>query len=163
MSRKKDIDALDIEILNILQRDASITNRDLAKRIDLTPGPTLVRVRNLQKKGYLEPQSYQKINWKKLGYDYWTIVRASVPKKKKLKFTNTLKNTEGIMTVLEISRETKVEANVIYFSIVGVFKDEDDFTEKWSDILSSCSHPVDFQVWEWKSSAFENNPINVSL
>ncbi len=47
------IDAVDQEILNILQRDGRITNAELATRVGLTPGPTLARVGKLEAGGYI--------------------------------------------------------------------------------------------------------------
>ncbi|WP_291427196.1 Lrp/AsnC family transcriptional regulator, partial [Deinococcus sp.] len=41
------LDALDRQILGILQRDARIPNTELADEIGLTPAPTLRRVRRL--------------------------------------------------------------------------------------------------------------------
>jgi Lrp/AsnC family leucine-responsive transcriptional regulator len=40
-------DEVDLRILEILQEDGRITNFDLAKKIGLTPAPTLARVKKL--------------------------------------------------------------------------------------------------------------------
>jgi len=47
------IDNVDNSILEILQRDGRITNFELAKRIGLTPAPTLARVKKLESEGYI--------------------------------------------------------------------------------------------------------------
>jgi DNA-binding Lrp family transcriptional regulator len=47
------MDHLDHEILTHLQRDARITNAELAKRIRLSPTPTLRRVRALESAGII--------------------------------------------------------------------------------------------------------------
>lgn len=47
------LDALDQEILKILQSEGRITNAELAQRIGLTPGPTLSRVNKLEQSGYI--------------------------------------------------------------------------------------------------------------
>lgn len=47
------LDALDRQILNILQKDGRVTNVELAGRVGLTPGPTLARVNKLETAGYL--------------------------------------------------------------------------------------------------------------
>ncbi len=46
-------DAIDFRILEILQQDGRITNFELAKRIGLTPAPTLARVHKLEESGYI--------------------------------------------------------------------------------------------------------------
>jgi len=51
--KKKVIDEKDVEILKILEQDASITNRNLAVKIGLSPPPTLVRVQNLITNGVI--------------------------------------------------------------------------------------------------------------
>jgi DNA-binding Lrp family transcriptional regulator len=51
--RKKDIDRVDLEILNILQREGDITNVELSNRVGLTPPPTLKRVKALVSKKVL--------------------------------------------------------------------------------------------------------------
>lgn len=47
------MDQIDRNILNYLQRDASIRNVDLANRVGLAPSSCLRRVRNLRKEGII--------------------------------------------------------------------------------------------------------------
>ena len=47
------LDTVDRRILDELQRDAKITNVDLAKRVHLSPSPCLARVRALEDAGYI--------------------------------------------------------------------------------------------------------------
>lgn len=42
------LDATDLRILKALQEDASLSNVDLAKKISLSPSPTLARVKSLE-------------------------------------------------------------------------------------------------------------------
>jgi Lrp/AsnC family leucine-responsive transcriptional regulator len=46
-----DLDAIDLNILDRLQRDASLTNVELARLVNLSPSPCLVRVRRLERAG----------------------------------------------------------------------------------------------------------------
>ena len=48
------LDSVDIRILKELQRDGSLSNADLAKRIHLTPSPCLARVRALEANGVID-------------------------------------------------------------------------------------------------------------
>lgn len=48
------LDQTDIKILNILQSDGRITNTALAKRINISPPPTLERVKKLEKAGVIK-------------------------------------------------------------------------------------------------------------
>jgi Lrp/AsnC family transcriptional regulator, leucine-responsive regulatory protein len=53
MADLRDLDAIDWKILDVLQKDARITNVDLARAINLSPSPCLARVRALEKAGYI--------------------------------------------------------------------------------------------------------------
>jgi DNA-binding Lrp family transcriptional regulator len=48
------LDETDINILKVLQRDARITNQDLAERVGISPSPCLRRVRKLEQDGVIE-------------------------------------------------------------------------------------------------------------
>ena len=65
---KKNIDRIDLKILRILQDEGRISNLDLSKKIDMTPPPTLRRVRDLEDKGYIDGFRAN-INPEKLGFD----------------------------------------------------------------------------------------------
>jgi Lrp/AsnC family transcriptional regulator, leucine-responsive regulatory protein len=47
------LDAVDVKILGILQKEGRITNFRLARKIGLTPAPTLMRVKKLESAGYI--------------------------------------------------------------------------------------------------------------
>ena len=49
----KEIDKIDRNILNELQRDGRISNVELSKRIGLSPTPCLERLRRLERQGYI--------------------------------------------------------------------------------------------------------------
>lgn len=48
------LDEVDFRILDILQHEGKITNLELAKRVGLTPAPTLARVHKLEETGYIK-------------------------------------------------------------------------------------------------------------
>lgn len=48
-----ELDAIDRRILKVLQDDAKTTNVDLARKINLSPSPTLARVKNLENRGVI--------------------------------------------------------------------------------------------------------------
>ena len=47
------MDAIDLKILAALQRDSSLTNVELARRVHLSPSPCLARVKALHKAGVI--------------------------------------------------------------------------------------------------------------
>ncbi len=48
-----ELDLTDFRILRQLQQDASLTNVDLAARVNLSPSPTLARVKRLESEGVI--------------------------------------------------------------------------------------------------------------
>lgn len=49
----KDLDRIDLKILEQLQLDGRISNVELSKRVGLSPTPCLERVRRLERQGYI--------------------------------------------------------------------------------------------------------------
>lgn len=66
MAQRNDLDDADLRILDELQRDASLSNQDLAARVHLSPAPCLRRVRRLRDEGYIE-RTVALLNRRKLG------------------------------------------------------------------------------------------------
>jgi Lrp/AsnC family leucine-responsive transcriptional regulator len=48
------LDTVDVRILTELQRDAKLSNVELAQRVRLSPSPCLARVRALEQSGYID-------------------------------------------------------------------------------------------------------------
>ena len=67
MSKKK-LDKTDLKILRILQDEGRISNLDLSKKIEMSAPPTLRRVRELEKNGYIENITAT-LDAEKLGFD----------------------------------------------------------------------------------------------
>ena len=60
------LDRIDLRILQELQKNGRITNVELAERVNLSPSPCLMRVKRLQKAGYVTGYS-ARIDLAKLG------------------------------------------------------------------------------------------------
>jgi DNA-binding Lrp family transcriptional regulator len=64
----KNLDQIDLKILNEIQADGRITNVELAKRVGISPPPCLRRVRALEQAGYI--QGYRGLlDPRRLGFD----------------------------------------------------------------------------------------------
>jgi DNA-binding Lrp family transcriptional regulator len=72
----KRVDERDIRILMALQDDARISNKDLAKQVNLTQTPCLRRVALLEKEGYIKRYKAV-IDYHKLGYSIRAFVFAT--------------------------------------------------------------------------------------
>lgn len=77
-----ELDAIDLKILEILQRDARMPNTELADEIGLTPAPTLRRVRRLEEEGIIR-QYVALLNPKKVQCELLVIVRVTLDKQTK--------------------------------------------------------------------------------
>ncbi|RPG64248.1 MAG: Lrp/AsnC family transcriptional regulator [Flammeovirgaceae bacterium TMED290] len=93
------VDSIDRKILNILQKNAKITNAKLSNEIGLSPAPTLERVRKLETSGIISGY-HAKLDNSKIGLNVSTYVMVSLKShnKKNLDlFIDKIKNVENIV------------------------------------------------------------------
>lgn len=76
------LDATDIRILNELQRDARLSNVELAQRVNLSPSPCLARVRKLEADGLID-RRVTLLNARKLGLKVNVFIQISLDKQRK--------------------------------------------------------------------------------
>ena len=76
------LDATDIRILNELQRDARLTNVELAARVNLSASPCLARVRRLETEGLID-RRVTLLNARKLGLKVNVFIQISLDKQRK--------------------------------------------------------------------------------
>ncbi|AZY50923.1 Lrp/AsnC family transcriptional regulator [Bordetella avium] len=76
------LDATDIRILNELQRDARLSNVELAQRVNLSPSPCLARVRKLENDGLID-RRVTLLNARKLGLKVNVFIQISLDKQRK--------------------------------------------------------------------------------
>jgi len=67
------IDNIDMEILNIIQKDARTTNADIARQVELAPSAVLERVRKLEERGIIRGY-FADIDPKVLGFGLTAII-----------------------------------------------------------------------------------------
>lgn len=74
-----DLDKIDLRILAELQRDASLTNVELAARVNLSPSPCLARVRELTQSGLID-RKVTLLNPRKLGLNVNVFIQITLEK-----------------------------------------------------------------------------------
>ncbi|HSE41060.1 MAG TPA: Lrp/AsnC family transcriptional regulator [Acidobacteriota bacterium] len=94
------LDEVDLRIFEILQTDGRITNFDLAKRIGLTPAPTLARVKKLELSGYIR-RYVALVDQAKLGMSVTAFVSVILESHKKKTTFDFVKAVEAMPEVLE--------------------------------------------------------------
>lgn len=60
------LDATDIKILGVLQKDSKLTTKEIAKLVNLSPTPVFERQRRLEREGYIKRYTAE-LNPEKLG------------------------------------------------------------------------------------------------
>jgi DNA-binding Lrp family transcriptional regulator len=71
------LDELDKAILRVLQNDGRISNADLARQINLSPPAAHARIKQLERKGYIQ-QYTALLNPEKVGYDMICFVQMAL-------------------------------------------------------------------------------------
>ncbi len=71
------LDSIDLKILKILQKTGKITNARLSEQIDLSPAPTLERVKKLEQSGIIKSY-HAELNAELLGLGVHTYVQVSL-------------------------------------------------------------------------------------
>ncbi len=74
-----ELDATDIRILSELQRDGSLTNVELASRVNLSPSPCLARVKQLEKRGVIS-HKVTLLDARRLGLKVVVFIQISLDK-----------------------------------------------------------------------------------
>lgn len=67
-STRKGLDEVDKQLLNILQKEAQMSNAELARKVNLSPPATHTRVKRLENEGYIDRQVVI-LNQEKLGFN----------------------------------------------------------------------------------------------
>lgn len=75
----KKLDRIDINLLESLQRDASITNAELGRSVNLSPTPCFNRVKSMQEAGLIKGQ-VTLLDPKVLGLDLNVFIHVSLEK-----------------------------------------------------------------------------------
>jgi len=99
------LDKLDIEILNILQNDSTISVKDIAVKIGLSTTPTYERIKGMEKDGIIN-KYVALIDREKVGLSllvYCNIVLKEQSKKALINFEKSVLKMPEILEVISIS------------------------------------------------------------
>lgn len=99
------IDHIDKKILEILQRNAKITNAALSKEIGLSPAPTLERVKKLESCGIIKSY-HAEINKEEMGLGVAIYLQASLQGSHKENIASFTKRIQEIPEIVECHHVT---------------------------------------------------------
>ena len=129
---KKQIDSTDLKILRILQDEGRISNLDLAKKINMSPPPTLRRVRDLEQGGFID-EYRANINATKLGFDLTVWIFVSLKNQNE----ESLREFEKLVWGWEQVRECYMLNGEVDFILKCVAKNMNAFQEFLTNNISS--------------------------
>lgn len=99
------MDSIDIKILNILQKDSTISVKDIAKKVGLSYTPTYERIRQLEESGVIKCRATI-LDPAKIGvklFVYCNITLKEQSKKSLLDFEKSVAKIPEIMEVISLS------------------------------------------------------------
>lgn len=94
------LDRIDIRILHELQKNGRISNVELAEMVHLSPSPCLMRVKKLQRAGYITGYAAQ-INIAKLGPTLTVFTEVTLKNHRQIDFARFQQALEKIEEVVE--------------------------------------------------------------
>ena len=100
MTSRFKLDRIDIKILSELQNNGRITNVELAELVNLSPSPCLMRVKKLQKAGYITGYSAQ-IDVAKLGETLTVFTEFTLKNHRQIDFARFQEALEKIDSCVE--------------------------------------------------------------
>ncbi len=129
---KKQVDNTDLKILRILQDEGRISNLDLAKKISMSPPPTLRRVRDLEQGGYID-EYRANINPAKLGFDLTVWIFISLKNQNE----ESLREFEKLVWGWEQVRECYMLNGEVDFILKCISKNMEEFNQFLTNQVTS--------------------------
>ena len=129
---KKELDGIDLKILRILQDEGRISNLDLSKKIGMSPPPTLRRVRDLEKNGFIDGFRAN-LDSSKLGYDLTAWIFISLKNQNE----ESLNSFEKLVWGWETIRECYMLNGEVDFILKSVSKNMSEFNDFLSQNITS--------------------------
>lgn len=99
------LDKTDFKILELLQKDAKLTNKQLAAHLGLTPTPIHERVKKLERSGIITGYS-ARVNRKMLGKEILVLCQVSIKdhsKENLLHFEGNIRNMKEVVSCYHVS------------------------------------------------------------
>ncbi len=112
-----DIDRIDRKILNLLQKDARITNQELASRVGLSATPCLRRVKRLEESGII-CRHLTLLDPEKLGLTLTAYIGISMDRHTPERFENFERELSQLPEVMECAIVTGQEADFLLKAMV---------------------------------------------
>lgn len=111
--KNNELDYIDIKILNILQKDARISLKDLASKVYLSSPAVSARIETLEKLGYI--MDYQaKVDYFKVGYHIKAMISLEVTPIEKKTFYPYIKKCNNVIECNCVTGEYSMLLEVVF-------------------------------------------------
>ena len=120
-----DLDRTDRRILKELQKNARISNLELAEKVGLSPSPCLRRVKQLEERGYIKA-FVTELDAAKLGLKLMALVQVAMDRHTPDRFEQFESTIKGFPQVLECIMITGQSAD---YQLKILVKDMDEYQE----------------------------------
>lgn len=111
----QELDSIDFKILDLLQKDASLSTADLAERVGLSQSPCWRRIQRMRDEGYIESQ-VAILDRRKLGLPlqiFAQLKTAMLTEEKRAEFIKAVRNTPEILECYTVFGEMDVILKVL--------------------------------------------------
>ncbi len=122
------MDEIDVKILKLLTMDARLSSREIAKKIGISVGTVLSRVKRLEKEGVIKGYSAI-IDYGKLGYQLTVITEVTIAKGKLLELENEVAKWPNICCVYDVTGLTDA-------IVIAKFKTREELSNFTKSLLS---------------------------
>jgi Lrp/AsnC family transcriptional regulator for asnA, asnC and gidA len=100
----RELDEVDIKILNILQDNADLTYAEIAKMVGVSTSTVFMRIRKLREQGYIK-RIVAEVDPEPLGYKLKALVFLSIDVKKFNQVVEALKSIPQIKEIYDVTGE----------------------------------------------------------
>ena len=112
----KNLDGIDRKILNILQKDARSSIKEIAQQVFLSSPAVLVRIKRLEEEGYIEGYHAQ-LNMEQLGMNIKDFIKVNLQAKYRSEFLAYIESETNVVSSYTITGDYAYLLEVIYDSM----------------------------------------------
>lgn len=118
----------DIKILQILLEDARFSSRQIAKKVGVSVGTVLSRIKKMEEEGLIKGYSVI-MNHEKLGYELTVVMEVTVSKGRLIEMENEIAKISNVCSVYDVTGLTDA-------FIVAKFKSREELGKFTKRLLS---------------------------
>ena len=122
------IDELDRKILSLLQKDARLSYREIAKELNVAVGTVYNRLRRLEEEGVLKG-FYPKLDYEKLGYELTAIIGIRAQGKRIIQIEREIAKDDHVLCVYDVTGEYDI-------IVIAKFKGREDMNRFVKKVLA---------------------------